>query len=652
MRKLFFYLFVIMAVVSCKNIKKTPPDDETEAINIFSDEIIQQIYTLQNERNTLKLMRFFKNEYALYRQHAALAFASVQDSLALSKLIALLDDESEKVRRAAAYAIGQIKSSKAQNALIAAVDNEGSFNVQATILEAIGKCGTRKGLRFVTEINYPKENFILLNGQLWALNRFAIRNISSNEATKKAVEYITNAYPEEIRYLASVYFARTNDSIDVYENNIISTINTENNRFAKANLLLALKKIKTNKALLTIANIAQNNSDYRLSVNAIEAFSGFDYAKANRYVFGLLNHTNINVAIKAAEYFVRYGQNVDASLYFQRAKEAQNHRVQSLLLEAALKNTDDKIEILTYINEAYKTAENKYQKADLLYAMGSNAAKHAFIADEIWNATHKIIATRGMEALIKIRNDSAFHSMAAKNKNIESDFAAYFKKAIESRDVALVAMAANVLRNPEFKYNEYYENVYFLKQALENCEYPKEIETYIELQKTVNYFFGTDTQLPQIENKPIDWEFVNTIPATQKVVMQTLKGNIIIQLKVNQAPSAVSNFLQLIGSNFYDNKAIHRVVPNFVIQDGCPRGDGWGSTDYTICSEFAPLYYGEGTLGMASAGKDTESTQWFITHSPTPHLDGRYTIFGEVISGMETLHKIEVSDEILGFDLL
>jgi cyclophilin family peptidyl-prolyl cis-trans isomerase len=95
---------------------------------------------------------------------------------------------------------------------------------------------------------------------------------------------------------------------------------------------------------------------------------------------------------------------------------------------------------------------------------------------------------------------------------------------------------------------------------------------------------------------------------------------------------------------------VHRVVPNFVIQDGCPRGDGVGGPAFTIGSELGPLYYEEGSVGMASAGKDTEGSQWFITHSPTPHLDGRYTIFAKVVEGMDVVHKIEIGDKILGFE--
>ncbi|MCL4111464.1 UNVERIFIED_CONTAM: hypothetical protein GTU68_020738 [Idotea baltica] len=115
----------------------------------------------------------------------------------------------------------------------------------------------------------------------------------------------------------------------------------------------------------------------------------------------------------------------------------------------------------------------------------------------------------------------------------------------------------------------------------------------------------------------------------------------------SHAPGSVANFVGLSQSNYYNGKYFHRVVPNFVIQGGCSRGDGYGGLDYTIRSELGPKYYdGPGYIGMASAGPDTEGTQWFITHSSSPHLDGRYTIFGRVTEGMDVVHSIEIGDII------
>ena len=107
-----------------------------------------------------------------------------------------------------------------------------------------------------------------------------------------------------------------------------------------------------------------------------------------------------------------------------------------------------------------------------------------------------------------------------------------------------------------------------------------------------------------------------------------------VELDASAAPMAAWNFSQLAGRKFFDGARLHRVVPNFVVQDGDPRGDGFGGPGYSIRDEFNPLAFTAGVLGMASDGKDTAGSQWFITLSAQPHLDGRYTSFGRVTLGL------------------
>ena len=113
------------------------------------------------------------------------------------------------------------------------------------------------------------------------------------------------------------------------------------------------------------------------------------------------------------------------------------------------------------------------------------------------------------------------------------------------------------------------------------------------------------------------------------------------------APITVGNFCYLAERNFFSNIIFHRVVPGFVIQCGDPTGTGWGGPGYTIVSEFSQLHYSPGTVGMASAGKDTEGSQWFVTIGDFPHLDRRYTIFGFVVDGMDVVNSIDQNDKIV-----
>ncbi len=131
------------------------------------------------------------------------------------------------------------------------------------------------------------------------------------------------------------------------------------------------------------------------------------------------------------------------------------------------------------------------------------------------------------------------------------------------------------------------------------------------------------------------------------VVLETSKGTMEIECFPGDAPVHVANFVKLVENGFYDQRIWHRVVPNFVIQGGDPEGNGWGGPGYTIPDEINRRRYLTGTVGMPKGGKDTGGCQLFITHIPTPHLDGNYTVFGRVVSGLEVIDRIEVGDRIV-----
>ncbi|HNE83992.1 MAG TPA: peptidylprolyl isomerase, partial [bacterium] len=117
-------------------------------------------------------------------------------------------------------------------------------------------------------------------------------------------------------------------------------------------------------------------------------------------------------------------------------------------------------------------------------------------------------------------------------------------------------------------------------------------------------------------------------------------------------PISVLNFVELAEKKYFDGVYFHRVVPNFVIQTGDPTGTGWGGPGYSIVSEYNTLHYSRGVVGMASAGKDTEGSQWFITHSDQTHLDGRYSIFASVENGMEVVDQIQVGDQVKKIEII
>jgi len=148
---------------------------------------------------------------------------------------------------------------------------------------------------------------------------------------------------------------------------------------------------------------------------------------------------------------------------------------------------------------------------------------------------------------------------------------------------------------------------------------------------------------PAAPGRPVDdpqWQALVVPPFSPHAFIETDKGTIEIELAVLDAPLAVGNFVTLARKGFFNGVAIHRVVPDFVIQGGDPRGDGEGGPGYTIRDEINERPYLRGIVGMALDWEDTGGSQFFITHSPQPHLDGRYTVFGHVVAGMDVVDRL------------
>ena len=133
-----------------------------------------------------------------------------------------------------------------------------------------------------------------------------------------------------------------------------------------------------------------------------------------------------------------------------------------------------------------------------------------------------------------------------------------------------------------------------------------------------------------------------------KITINTSKGDIDLTLFPDDAPVTVTSFLSLASKSFYDGLSFHRVIPNFMIQGGCPLGTGTGNPGYKFECECKPhrRHDKPGILSMANAGPNTNGSQFFITHGPTPHLDGKHTVFGETTQGQDVIDSIQGGDLI------
>ena len=150
----------------------------------------------------------------------------------------------------------------------------------------------------------------------------------------------------------------------------------------------------------------------------------------------------------------------------------------------------------------------------------------------------------------------------------------------------------------------------------------------------------------QVFNK--DYSGIKSIEAT----IETHEGKIVLELNFKEAPNTVANFVDLASKGFYDGLTFHRVIPGFMIQGGDPEGKGTGGPGYTIDNEPNALKHETGVISMANRGPDTNGSQFFITQLPQPHLDGKHTVFGKVISGQDVVCRIEPNDPIINIKIV
>lgn len=129
-------------------------------------------------------------------------------------------------------------------------------------------------------------------------------------------------------------------------------------------------------------------------------------------------------------------------------------------------------------------------------------------------------------------------------------------------------------------------------------------------------------------------------------IIETDRGTIRLELFADQTPNTVANFEKLTSDGFYDGLTFHRVIDSFMVQAGCPQGTGTGGPGYTFADEFHPdlRHEGPGVLSMANAGPNTNGSQFFITHVPTPWLDGKHSVFGRVLEGQDVVDSVRQGD--------
>jgi cyclophilin family peptidyl-prolyl cis-trans isomerase len=642
-----------------------PPTDRTPT-NLslgISDPTIKSILNYQDKGSVDSLIPFLTNKNPGVRYAAVKAFASIKDKNTVDQIAKLLKDPVIEIRAMAAFALGQIGNEKSEMALISAFTSRDTLSVNnvfnQNILEALGKCGGKSTLKNIASVvSYrPNDDYLLL-GQIRSLYRFGQRNIFEDAATNCAINYIVNEnYTPEVRLMAAHYLSRFKDvNIVPMMDKLMAQIETEDNPDVKMALVSAIGRSGNPSIAKRVLNLIDTEKDYRVKCNMVRSLSNYEFDSVKNVVFRCVKDPNTHVGIIAAELIGKKGKKEELYDYKLLANDSTlDWSVRAKLYQSVMKAspmffTKFKNEVVAEILTKFNKSKNNYERSALIKAIGEDPYQYLTLGGMKDKLTSPVEKSTLVEALGGIMSHPEFlKAYGSRYGEVKSYIINNMIEACKSGDAGMVAAAGTILKNPVLAAKEFVFDSSWFSIAKAKLKLPRDVEAYNEILETNAVFLDSTFVKYKVPfNHPINFNTLETNGDSIKVVMKTSKGNITLLLFSQKAPGSVANFVDLCKNDFYDNKIFHRVVPNFVIQAGCPRGDGYGANDYTIRSELDQSYFNtSGLLGMAHAGNHTEGTQFFITHSPTPHLDGSYTIFGKVLEGMDVVHNIQVGDKII-----
>lgn len=675
-----YFLGKIFAIIFIYLVACVPPEfGKKSGSNVaidLSDAKVQQIFHLRDRQTPTaadSLLRFLSDKNPTYRYLAAMAFASNRDARAIDSLGQLLKDNSAEVRKGAAFALGQIGALRAEPLLVEGFERIDTGNrymaSNAAILEAIGKCGTRRSLENLLQIQtYNSADSILHEGQALGILRFGLRDSISSEAIRKMTLWVDNIQlSNSVRIVAANYLMRVkNIRLDTAATLAAKRLaRTDPNPFIRMALARALGKSNFPIWVVpTIDSIVQYEKDWRVRTNALYALHDIEYKMAHPILETALKDKNLHVAHAAAEFFASKGSELYARAYQNLALDTALVRsVRVRMLGAALRWSAyyprQRDSLNSQLINFYHLATEPHQKAEILKnGLAYYGTNYTFLADEAFKQGQSLlIKSAAAQALAHIAADNDAGTKTFRNDfwKVKQTLKTILFQLVKSADDGMCIEAVKALRNPQAGFNKQLlrDSVSILVATLQQLKMPSQYEMYDEIAQTVNWVLdSTFIKKRKLTPRTTNWGIFKTLPDYPIAVVRTTKGIFKLRLLPQVAPATVASFVGLTRSGFFSGKYFHRIVPNFVVQTGCPRGDGYGSLDFSLASEIGGMHYDtEGVVGMASAGLNTEGTQWFVTHSPTFHLDPNYTIFAKVVEGMNIVEDLQVGDSIQGVSI-
>ena len=696
---IFALLITIILVPSISAQSRIPPPT-----------LLQIVKAEDERRWDDVLRNLLLSRNASIRQRAALAAGRIGNEDAVSALTSLLEKDADvSVRAMAAFALGEIESETAASALIAALKNPSTpFGVKARAVEALGKIAAalpgeqearqRELGAAVLEAMNSRDPSTILFGLTAALRS---RPAGAGPAIAKFLTYpdprvradAANALArlrlkdgnEQLRKLLAsdrdpIVRANAARVLGVTEDKqsfeaLMAHITQDNDARVRVSAIRALASLKDPSAVEPLLTRGQLLTQKPLGSLPTELNEILEIANTLgrllaqkedqtaiawlRKINESLNHTapEIDVAlvrIAPAAYLADFGSGDAAKKEVQRTillnwraasgvaaglgeiaalpestpKKAELAATAQSLLRAMLDYRNSGLTINTLV-----AVHSEYAIPDVLRALA------AFKPPDL--ATVAIGQLKESDAIIRGTAADLLGDLPPSEQITDALAAAWPQTANDSLNDAALSILDALAKQKTPAANA------LIKEALKSSDHLIRRREVALLKTNGAGDFSSQIGAVRTRNTEADYKrALARIGKSTRAVVTTSKGSFTIDLLPEAAPLTVDNFVQLAQRDYFRNITIHRVVPNFVIQDGDPRGDGNGGPGYQIRCEINQVLYDRAAVGMALSGKDTGGSQWFVTHSPQPHLDGGYTVFGRVVTGMDVVDRIVRGDVI------
>ena len=662
MRTLIFCLIALpFCLMSCNSGGGSGTGYTSDKANIYRDATLQRIYNCRFTGNSSDLVKYISSELPEYRKAAAYTIGAMRDSLNMMGVVSLLGDEDAGVRLAAVCALGQIGHSAAAKNLVLMLSDDNTDEVRQAALVALGRCGGDDELNFICGKNYLPSQPQMASAQAEALCMFLLRGIQKPQALAKAAEILANKKADEhIRSVAAQFFAEYSGDLTPYTDLLIGAYKTAHLVSLQMNVAKALRNCNELSAQYFLQRIiTQDTCDYRVRISAIESCQSFKYGDFKEEMVDLAYNSDDRIASKAAEFILNKGVKSDTMLYRNMADNIQCWKSRALMRGAVLKFSSDKKSLAEAIAQGIGVTTNMGEVEVLTLALGSSIQNYRFVEYQIFFSENKITRMAGLQALIRMFTQPGFDAASRANVRdgnapLYKEFYEIFRKAVLRGSPEIAALAAKTIADNFDKFALYIGNTYYLNQALQKCQLPEDEKAYQQLSEAIKVINGQDVEYkpkPMAAVMP-DWDYIASIRPDQKVRLKTSKGDIILQLKVNQAPVAVQYFLRLVESGYFNNSTLNFASTTAVANNGSFSEFEQTKEVVIPCEPF----FGTVTEGCAALTGNTSANvyanKWFVTLAPDINFNYRSSVFASVLEGLDNLHNIQDGDVVLSAEKL